>query len=65
MQPFVSLVRQQLDRARGITNHLFGLTQFIIGKPYWEEFLTGTESDPKAALQKAKDAVAAELQKAS
>ena len=63
MQPFVSLVRQQLDRARGITNHLFGLTQFIVGKPYWEEFLTGAEADPKAALQKAKDAVAADARK--
>ena len=64
MQPFVSLVRTQLDQARGITNHPFGLTQFIIGKPFWEEYLTGKEADPKAALQKAKDAVAAEIKKA-
>jgi multiple sugar transport system substrate-binding protein len=65
MQPFVALVREQLDRARGIVNHPFGLTQFVIGKPFWEEFLTGKEADPKAALQKAKDAVLAEVQKAA
>jgi ABC-type glycerol-3-phosphate transport system substrate-binding protein len=64
MQPFVGLVRGQLDRAKAITNHPFGLQQFVIGKPYWEEYLTGKEADPKAALQKAKDAVAAEIQKA-
>ena len=35
-----TLVRAQLDVARAITNHLFGLTQFQIGKPLWEKFLT-------------------------
>lgn len=64
MQPFVALVREQFERARAIANHPFGLTQFVIGKPYWEEYLTGKESDPRAALQKAKDAVAAEIAKA-
>ena len=64
MQPFVALVREQFERARAITNHPFGLTQFVIGKPFWEEYLTGKESDPRAALQKAKDAVAAEIAKA-
>ena len=33
MPPFVGLVRSQLDVARAITNHLFGLSQFVIGKP--------------------------------
>lgn len=65
MQPFVGLVRSQLDVAKAITNHPFGLTQFVIGKPLWEEFLTGKEADPKAALQKAKDAVLAEIAKAA
>lgn len=65
MQPFVGLVRSQLDVAKAINNHPFGLTQFVIGKPLWEEFLTGKEADPKAALQKAKDAVQAEIAKAA
>lgn len=65
MQPFVGLVRSQLDVAKAINNHPFGLTQFVIGKPLWEEFLTGKEADPKAALQKAKDAVLAEIAKAA
>lgn len=65
MQPFVPLVRSQLDVAKAITNNLFGLNQFVIGKPIWEEYLTGKEADPKVAMQKAKDAVAAEVKKAA
>jgi multiple sugar transport system substrate-binding protein len=64
MQPFVALIRAQLDRAKAITNHEFSLTQFNIGKPLWEKYLKGEESDPKKALQAAKDAVAAEVKKA-
>ena len=37
---------------------MFGLQQFVIGQPYWETYLKGEEADPKAALQKAVDAVA-------
>jgi multiple sugar transport system substrate-binding protein len=65
MQPFVALIRDQLDRAKAITNHEFSLTQFVIGKPYWEKYLKGEESDPKKALQEAMDAVAAEVKKAA
>lgn len=60
MQPFVPLVRAQLDVAKAIPNHKYGLSQFNIGQPSWEKFLKGEESDPKKALQAAKDAVAAE-----
>jgi len=63
MPPFVSLVRSQLDVAKAITNHLFGLQQFVIGKPIWEAYLKGDESDPKAAMQKVVDAVQAEMKK--
>lgn len=58
---FVGLVRGQLDQAKAITNHLFGLQQFIIGQPVWETYLKGEESDPKAALQKVVEAVQAEM----
>ena len=61
LPPFVDLVRGQLDRARAIQNHLFGLQQFVIGKPIWETYLTGEESDPKAALAKVVEAVQAEI----
>jgi multiple sugar transport system substrate-binding protein len=64
MQPFVGLIRGQLDRAKAITNHVFALTQFQLGKPHWEKYLKGEESDPLKALQAAKDAVAAEVKKA-
>lgn len=58
---FVGLVRGQLDQARAITNHLFGLQQFIIGQPVWETYLKGEESDPKKALANVVDAVKAEM----
>src|SRR5262245_43931128 len=61
MLDFVPLVRSQLDKAKAITNHIFGLQQFVIGKPVWETYLKGEEADPKAALQKVVDAVKAEI----
>ena len=55
MPPFVGLVRGQLDRAKAINNNLFGLQQFVIGKPIWETYLKGEEPDPKVAMQKVVD----------
>jgi ABC-type glycerol-3-phosphate transport system substrate-binding protein len=64
MQPFVALIRAQLEIAKAIPNHPFGLQQFVIGKPLWETYLKGEEADPMKAMQAVKDAVAAEIQKA-
>ena len=64
-QAWVPLVRSQLDVAKAIPNHSFGLQQFIIGQPFWQKYFTGELSDPVAALQEAKDAVAAEVKKTS
>jgi multiple sugar transport system substrate-binding protein len=63
MPPFVGLVRGQLDQARAIHNHLFGLQQFVIGQPVWEAYLKGEEADPRVALQNTVDAVQAELKR--
>jgi ABC-type glycerol-3-phosphate transport system substrate-binding protein len=63
MPEFVSLVRSQLDKAKAINNHLFGLQQFVIGKPIWEAYLKGEEPDPKVAMQKVVAAVQAEMKK--
>jgi multiple sugar transport system substrate-binding protein len=63
MPEFVSLVRGQLDKAKAIDNHLFGLQQFVIGKPIWEAYLKGDEPDPKVAMQKVVAAVQAEMKK--
>jgi ABC-type glycerol-3-phosphate transport system substrate-binding protein len=60
---FVGLIREQLPIARAINNHLFGLSQFQIGKPFWDKYLTGEETDPMAAMQATQDAVLAELAK--
>ena len=63
MLDFVPLVRGQLDRAKAINNHIFGLQQFVIGKPIWETFLKGEEADPKVAMMKVMDAVQAEMKR--
>jgi multiple sugar transport system substrate-binding protein len=63
MPDFVGLVRGQLDKAKAINNHLFGLQQFVIGKPIWETYLKGEEPDPKVAMKKVVDAVQAEMKK--
>jgi multiple sugar transport system substrate-binding protein len=62
-QSWVVPVKGSLDRAKAIPNHQFGLSQFQIGQPIWEKYLKGEVSDPKAALQEAKDAVVAEIKK--
>jgi multiple sugar transport system substrate-binding protein len=63
MPEFVGLARSRLDNAKAINNHLFGLQQFVIGKPIWEAYLKGQEPDPKAAMQKVVEAVQAEIKK--
>ena len=63
MPDFVALVRGQLDAAKAIPNHVFGLQQFVIGKPAWETFLKGEEADPKVAMQAVMDAVKAEMER--
>jgi ABC-type glycerol-3-phosphate transport system substrate-binding protein len=64
-EPWVGLLLEQLKVAKAIPNHAFGLQQFVIGQPLWEKYLKGEVSDPKAAMQEAKDAVVAEIQKAA
>jgi ABC-type glycerol-3-phosphate transport system substrate-binding protein len=63
MPAYVALVRGQLDRAKAINNHLFGLQQFVIGQPLWESYLKGEEADPKVALQNVVDAVHADMER--
>ena len=58
---FVGLVRAQLNNAKAIENDIFGLQQFVIGKPIWETYLKGEEADPKVAMQKVMEAVQAEI----
>jgi ABC-type glycerol-3-phosphate transport system substrate-binding protein len=62
-QPWVELVTGSMAVAKAIPNHSFGLQQFIIGQPFWEEYLKGEVDDPMVALQNTKDAVAEEVMK--
>jgi multiple sugar transport system substrate-binding protein len=63
LPPGVGLIRGQLDVAKAIPNHLFGLSQFQIARPEWEKYLNGEESDPMVAMQAAWDAVTAEIER--
>jgi ABC-type glycerol-3-phosphate transport system substrate-binding protein len=63
-ETWVPLVRSQLDVAKAIPNHAFGLQQFVLGQPVWEKYLKGEVADPMAAMQETKDLVAAEVKKA-
>lgn len=64
-QDWVPLILDQLKVAKAIPNQKFGLTQFVIGQPEWEKYLTGVEPDPKKAMQSAWDAVQAEVKKSA
>ena len=47
MPTFVALVRGQLDKAKAINNHIFGLQQFVIGKPDLGDLPQGRGSRPE------------------
>ncbi|HXV99579.1 MAG TPA: ABC transporter substrate-binding protein, partial [Anaerolineae bacterium] len=63
-EAWVPLIFEQLKVAKAIPNHAFGLQQFILAQPVWEKYLKGEVTDPKVAMQEAKDLVAAEVKKA-
>ncbi|MCS7056497.1 MAG: extracellular solute-binding protein [Thermoflexales bacterium] len=61
----VNTIYGQLPIAKAITNHLFGLKQFQIARPFYDKYLTGEEKDAKAVMQQCMDAVTEELKKAA
>lgn len=63
MADWAFTVRKQLATSKAIRTNKFGLQQFVLGKPGWETYLKGDESDPKKALAKARDLVLAEVKK--
>jgi ABC-type glycerol-3-phosphate transport system substrate-binding protein len=63
MADWAFTVRKELATSKAIRTHKFGLNQFVIGKPAWEAYLKGDESNPKRALAKAKALVLAEVKK--
>ncbi len=65
MKNWAFLVREQLDSSQAIRTHKFGLAQFNLGQPHWEKYLKGEEPDAKKAMQQARDAVQAEVQKSA
>jgi multiple sugar transport system substrate-binding protein len=66
VSPWVFLIHDQLARSSAIHNNKYGFTQFFsIGDQYWHQYLTGEVTDPRKALQNARDAVIAEVKKSS
>jgi hypothetical protein len=56
-------VRAGLDNASAIAPSLLSISQFDVARPEWHKYLSGDESDPKVAMQKAMDAVRAEFKR--
>ena len=63
MADWAFTVRAQLGKSKAIKTSIWGLNQFVLGKPGWETYLRGDEKDPKKALAKARDLVMAEVKK--
>jgi multiple sugar transport system substrate-binding protein len=63
MADWAFTVHNELATSKAIRTHAFGLTQFVLGKPAWEAYLKGDETDPKKALAKAQALVLAEVKK--
>ncbi|MCS6848380.1 MAG: extracellular solute-binding protein [Anaerolineae bacterium] len=61
----VNTIYSQLPIAKAITNHLFGLKQFQIARPFYDKYLAGEEKDAKAVMKQCMDAVTEELKKAA
>jgi hypothetical protein len=56
-------VKDGLAKAKAIAPSILSATQFTVARPEWIKYLSGEEADPKVAMQKAQDAVAAEYKK--
>jgi multiple sugar transport system substrate-binding protein len=63
MADWAFTVLNQLKVSQAIRTHKFGLQQFVIGQPGWEEYLKGETSNPRTALRKARDLVLKEVRK--
>ncbi len=61
----VNTISGQMPIAKAITNHLFGLKQFQLARPFYEKYLLGQETSEKTVMQQCMDAVTAELKKAA
>lgn len=61
--PWAVAVKDGLANAKAIAPSILSITQFSVARPEWIKYLSGEEADPKVAMQKAQDAVAAEFKK--
>ncbi|MCC6792471.1 MAG: extracellular solute-binding protein [Thermomicrobiales bacterium] len=61
--PWARSMYDGLANAKAIAPSILSVTQFTVARPEWIKYLSGEEADPKVALQKAQDAVAAEYVK--
>jgi multiple sugar transport system substrate-binding protein len=63
MRDWALLVFNQLKVSKAIKTHKFGLSQFVLGQPHWQKYLTGKAKNPRDALRETQKAVLAEVEK--
>ena len=63
--PWAAAIWDGLGNAKAIAPTILAITQFDLARPEWHKYLTGEESDPKVAMQKAQDAALAEYNEAA
>jgi multiple sugar transport system substrate-binding protein len=56
-------MREGLENAKAIAPTILSVTQFNVARPEWIKYLSGEEDDPRVAMEKAWDAVAAEYER--
>jgi multiple sugar transport system substrate-binding protein len=61
--PWATAMWDAMDHATSVQPTKIGFDQFVIALPFYTAYLTGDETDAKTALQKAEDAIAAEMAK--
>jgi hypothetical protein len=65
MTDWAFAIKDGLGAAQAIAPTKLSIAQFNIAAPFYFAYLSGEESDPKAALTKAMDAVTAEYEKSN
>jgi ABC-type glycerol-3-phosphate transport system substrate-binding protein len=64
MTPWAFAIKDGLGAAKAIAPTILAIQQFVIAAPFYTAYLRGEESDAKAALTKAMDAVQAQYEDA-
>lgn len=62
---WVLFMKDQLPKSQAIRSGVWGLQQFVVGQPYWQQYIKGQEKSAKQAMHKTMNAVRAAIKKAN